>query len=126
MNKKQIQLGMNPSTAQGRLLKDLLFDFAVKDGHTCFRCGGMLSRDTFSVEHIKPWLDSEDPRGLFFDIDNIAYSHLSCNVGARRQGPMPMRGYTHGESGYRGGCRCAVCKSAYSSKRRRRYIATGR
>ena len=29
-----------------------------------------------------PWLDSINPKESFFDINNIAFSHLSCNVGA--------------------------------------------
>lgn len=82
--KKTLQLGMNPSTASGRLNKDLLFDFISKADHTCFRCGGELTRDTFSIEHKETWLDSSDPVALFFDLDNIAYSHLSCNISASR------------------------------------------
>jgi hypothetical protein len=75
--KKHNQLGMNAGTASHRLVRDLLFD-KIKDT-PCYHCGGVLSRDNFSVEHKKPWLDSEDPLGLFFDISNISYSHLSCN-----------------------------------------------
>lgn len=81
--KKQHQLGMNPSTASGRLVKDLLFSF-VKDT-PCFHCGGSLTRETFSIEHKTPWLDSEDPAGLFFDLDNISFSHHACNVSAARR-----------------------------------------
>lgn len=83
--KKAEQLGMNPSTASGRLIKDTLFKMAMEAGHTCFQCGEALTRDTFSIEHKEPWLDSEDPRGMYFDQDNIAFSHLSCNVKAARQ-----------------------------------------
>lgn len=84
-DKKQIQLGMNPSTASGRLMKDILFNFVVKTGSdTCHQCGEQISRENFSVEHKTPWLDSEDPVGLYFDLSNIAYSHLRCNVAARR------------------------------------------
>lgn len=82
MNKKEkkaSQLGMNPSSAYARLTRDLLFDFAVKAGHTCFRCKEPLTRGTFSVEHVEPWLDSSNPLEKFFDLDNVAYSHLSCN-----------------------------------------------
>ena len=130
MDKKQTQLGMNPSTANGRLVKDLLFAFAVEAGHMCFRCGLPLVRENFSVEHIVPWLDSEDPIGLFFDTNNIAYSHLPCNVGAARR--------TYAKCGtkqsYQKGCRCDLCKEAKSvslkkyyttEKRRARYLKTG-
>ena len=83
MNKKQLQLGMNPSTASGRLVKDLLFNL-VKDT-PCFHCGQALTRDTFSIEHKVPWLDSDSPVELFFDIDNITYSHNVCNIKAGRR-----------------------------------------
>lgn len=80
--KKTQQLGMNPGTASYRLLKDLLFNF-VKD-IPCHRCGSELDRESFSIEHKTPWLDSENPVELFFDLENISYSHKSCNSAARR------------------------------------------
>tara|TARA_B100001245_G_C22891839_1_gene429659 strand:- start:3040 stop:3405 length:366 start_codon:yes stop_codon:yes gene_type:complete len=112
MNTKQAQLGMNPSTAQGRLLKNLLFDFAIKAGHKCYRCGGELTRETFSIEHIIPWLNSDDPVELFFSIDNIAYSHLLCNIKDARKSKRtyPKK---HNLATYRNyGCRCGVCRAA--------------
>jgi hypothetical protein len=83
--KKQQQLGMSPGTASHRLVKDILFDFVVKAGHKCHRCGGELTRDTFSIEHKTAWLDSEDPVAAFFDLSNIAFSHMHCNSGASRK-----------------------------------------
>lgn len=85
MDKKQQQLGMNPSTAQHRLRMDLLFAFVKAAGHRCFRCGGELTRDSFSIEHKVPWLDTDDPKFNFFDPENIAYSHPACNFGAARR-----------------------------------------
>lgn len=82
--KKSAQLGMNVSTAGGRLTKDLLFQFVVNSGAKCHRCGGELTRDTFSVDHIIPWLHTDEPVKSFFDLSNIAYSHLSCNCGEAR------------------------------------------
>jgi len=84
-DKKTAQLGMSPSTASGRLVKDILFDFVEKSGYTCYHCGEQMTRETFSIEHKVPWLDSEDPVGLFFALDNIHYSHLSCNARAARR-----------------------------------------
>jgi hypothetical protein len=84
--KKRLQLGMDAGTASGRLLKSLLFHFATKAGEKCFRCGGELDRDSFTVDHKEAWLDSGDPVGLFFSVDNIAFSHWKCNVQARRTG----------------------------------------
>ena len=44
-----------------------------------------MERDNFSVEHVTPWLDSEDPVGLFFDLKNISFSHRNCNSSAARR-----------------------------------------
>ena len=83
--KKSQQLGMNAGTASYRLIKDLLFDFVEKNGHVCFRCKQKLNREDFSVDHIEAWLDSENPQQLFFDLNNIAYSHKTCNTSAARR-----------------------------------------
>lgn len=83
--KKSDQLGMNHSTASGRLVKDLLWNFIVETGfNKCSKCTKEMNRENFSIEHIEPWLDSDNPRELFFDISNIAYSHLSCNISSSR------------------------------------------
>ena len=83
--KKQMQLGMNASTASHRLVKDLLFSFVEKSGHVCHQCGKPMTRDDFSIEHKTPWLDSEKPQELFFDLNNIAFSHKWCNIAAARK-----------------------------------------
>lgn len=84
MDKKKLQLGMNPSTASGRLVKDILFSF-IKD-RPCCKCGQPMTRETFSIEHLVPWLDSNDPVKTYFDLDNIDFSHLKCNVSDARRG----------------------------------------
>jgi len=85
-DKKTEQLGMNASTASGRLQKDILWRLLCETGRTnCCRCKLQMTRDTFSIEHLTPWLDSEDPVGLFFDQSNIDFSHLKCNVAAARK-----------------------------------------
>lgn len=128
--KKQSQLGMNPSTASHRLVKDVLFKFVQLHHPNCYKCGKPLTRDTFSIEHKTPWLDSDDPVGLYFDLDNIDFSHLACNVGGRRKEPA-----RHGTaSKYSSGCRCAECTAAiakahrdsYTPERRKaKYLRTG-
>ena len=90
-DRKTLQLGMNPSTASNALKKSLMFSLAQKcEMDTCHQCGNLiLTAKELSVEHKTPWLDSEDPVGLFFDLGNIAFSHLSCNVAAgRKTGPV--------------------------------------
>jgi hypothetical protein len=84
MDKKQQQLGMNPSTAAHRLRVDLLFQFAIQLGYKCHHCDGELSRDTFSIEHKTAWIDAEDPKAMFFDLSNIGFSHLGCNSRNKR------------------------------------------
>lgn len=128
MDKKKKQLGMNPSTASGKLIKDILFDLIVKtDQNYCFHCKEEITRETFSVEHKEPWLDSEDPFGLYFDIENIAFSHLSCNSGAARRNKSPCGT----RKKYDNGCRCDSCtnvgrkalRDRYdSAKRRQKYL----
>lgn len=74
---------MSHSTASNRLIKDIIFNF-IKD-KPCCKCGESMSRQDFSIEHIVPWLDSEDPVKLFFDLENISYSHIKCNIGSARK-----------------------------------------
>ncbi|MCB1711155.1 MAG: HNH endonuclease [Candidatus Riesia sp.] len=85
-NKKKEQLGVAQGTARNKLIKKLMFSMAQELGKTsCYRCQKEIENiDNFSVEHKTPWLDSEDPKGLYFDLDNIAFSHLKCNVRASR------------------------------------------
>lgn len=76
---------MDPATASARLLRDLLWDCVCRSGRTCYRCGEEMTRESFSVDHKQPWLDSEAPVQMFFDLNNIAYSHKSCNYGDSRK-----------------------------------------
>lgn len=117
-DKKKKQLGMNPSTASGRLVKDLLWSFIQRTSQDkCCKCFEPMSRETFSIEHLTPWMDSDDPLSLYFDIDNIGFSHLRCNIIDARREKAP-----HGvESTYNKGCRCDECKSARSERSKREY-----
>lgn len=106
--KKKEQLGIDPGTAANRLRKSVLFSFAKRlDLNFCYQCGCEIEDiHRFTMEHKTPWLDSEDPVRLFFDIDNIAFSHASCNYSASRGRlgkPCPSL------TAYRKGCRCEGC-----------------
>lgn len=125
------QLGMDVGKANHKLVKDILWNFAVKlDMNKCFQCGEEMTRETFSIEHKIPWLHSDNPSDLFFDIDNISFSHLKCNIGAARKNLSSC-----GKIGqYRKGCRCELCveanrqrqKNWYNPERRRqRYLEKG-
>jgi len=115
---KKKQLGMDPGTASNRLKKTLMFELAKKlDMHWCFQCAAEIEHsDDMSVEHKTPWLHSEDPKGLFFDIENIAFSHKSCNYRASR-GNYP-KSLCPSVAAYRRGCRCEGCKKAKKEYRK--------
>jgi hypothetical protein len=87
--KKSSLLGVNISTATARLRKQLLFHYVMlANKHYCFRCGAEIDNiDDFSIEHCAPWMQADDAVGAFFDLNNIAFSHLSCNI-------------AHGSGGY--------------------------
>lgn len=113
-NKKTEQLGMPIGTASGKLRKAIIFDLLKQlNKNYCFQCGSEItSENELSIEHKVPYLDSKNPKELFFGLDNIAFSHLTCNVGARRQTRFAEHGtksmYTHGN------CRCEACTKANS------------
>lgn len=71
-------------TANNKLRKALLFDYAKRcDEDICFRCGLQIEViEDFSIEHKNAWSKAENPVEAFFDLNNIAFSHLSCNTGA--------------------------------------------
>lgn len=83
---RDAQLGMPYSKARNRLIKALLFSMAHKLGMgNCFRCGSDIDDiDNFSIEHKVPWMYSDDPISLFYDIENVVFSHQTCNAGAAR------------------------------------------
>lgn len=83
--KKSEQLGMNPGTANYQLTRSILFDLVCQLGKdTCYHCEEKILKDEFSIEHKVPWLDSDNPIDMFFDLDNISFSHLRCNRAAAR------------------------------------------
>lgn len=81
---KAKKLGMPFGTASSQLRKALLFSFAQKlKLDTCFQCADTIENiDQFSIEHKVPWFNSQTPIESFFDLSNIAFSHISCNVRA--------------------------------------------
>ena len=85
--KKSKQLGLNYSTAQHRLRKKIFFMLIQRlKLDECFQCNNLIVEiDDLSIEHKKPWLDV-DTR-LFWDMGNIAFSHIGCNSSAARYNP---------------------------------------
>jgi hypothetical protein len=80
------QLGMPRGTAANRLRKLVLFDVLKRHNENiCYQCGEQIeSADVLSIEHKKPW-ENVDVK-LFWDLSNIAFSHLLCNIKAARPG----------------------------------------
>ena len=96
MQERARQLGIPYGTARNMLNKRIMFSMVQRLGlDTCHRCGQPIEDvDDLSVEHKKAWLYEPNARELFFDLDNIAFSHHKCNSGASRN--------KLGSSGYRG------------------------
>jgi len=68
------------STATFKLRKKILFHLLKKHQEdVCSQCGKKIETiEELSIEHLKPWEGiSVD---LFWDIENIAFSHIRCNV----------------------------------------------
>lgn len=86
-------LGMPRGTAFNRLRKGIMFSLIVRLGEDdCYRCGRLIeSADDLSVEHKVPWeRDNGKAKELFFDLENIAFSHLKCNIGAAEFTPARL------------------------------------
>lgn len=88
------QLGMSHGTAANRLRKNILFSFAQRlKEDICFKCGKQIeSVEELSIEHKQPWENRS--ADLFWDLNNIAFSHLGCNkphenngTGTYKEGP---------------------------------------
>lgn len=127
-DKKRLQLGQDPSTAANKLKKMILFQLVQNTKcDRCYQCSEKIkTAEELSIEHIIPWLDSENPKELFFDISNIAFSHLKCNIAASRKIEAK-----HGtRQKYKKGCRCEICKTAVTLEtafyRAKRKVKTGK
>lgn len=126
--KKSKQLGVNYSTASHRLIKDIMYDLLVRLGkNKCFHCGKDMTRGTYSVEHKTAWLDSHNPIELFFDLDNISFSHLSCNISRARKLKVPHSDETlkDMQKKYKQNYLSKLTKEEKSKTRREKYLRTG-
>ena len=109
-------LGIPWSTARSRLYKIVLFDLLQQfDLERCFRCGQQIEKiDDLSIEHKQPWRSATEPAISFFELENIAFSHLGCNssvnTGGRRNGEYCHRGHELGSPDENGWRKCQTCK----------------
>ena len=80
--RKSRLLGLPIGTATHRLRKTIMFMMAQKLGlDTCHCCRQKIeTANVFSIEHKESWQLSDNPYEKFFDLRNIAFSHLKCNI----------------------------------------------
>ena len=89
--RKSEKLGMPFGTAQHRLRKNIIFELAERLSLTrCYRCETLIMRvEDLSIEHKDSWEKAPHPQKLFFDLDNIAFSHVNCNSRNGRKYMVP-------------------------------------
>ena len=118
-------LEMSYGTANSRLRKMIIFNLLVRHNENiCFQCGEVIENiDDLSIEHKKPWLGRD--KSLFWDLDNIAFSHLRCNTHAHKVSKgnsicstcgkeLPLESFSKNKSRLRGvESNCKECRSIY-------------
>jgi DNA-binding CsgD family transcriptional regulator len=79
--KKKKLLGMSHGKAAHRLWRAIMFRLIQQTKQdTCYRCNKPIETlEEFSIEHKEPWQHAKNPREVFFDLNNIAFSHKICN-----------------------------------------------
>ena len=99
-------IGMPFGTAAHRLRKIIMFDLVKQlNLNFCYRCGSLIENiEDFSIEHKKPWLHKDVK--LFWDLNNIAFSHLKCNIYNKPKNRIE----TLGEDCKKGFHWCSNCK----------------
>lgn len=90
---KARQLGMPYGTAANRLRKKILFSLVKEAGLAiCYRCKKRIVEiENFTIDHKVPWLYSRSPVAMFFDLDNVAFSHAFCNNSVGRRQVINLR-----------------------------------
>lgn len=85
--KKHDVLGVSISSASYKLRKMVLFDILRRHNENiCYRCGKTIDNvDELSMDHKIDWLNAPNAKELFWDMDNIAFSHLKCNTVAGQE-----------------------------------------
>lgn len=101
---KEAVLGMPFGTACGRLRRIMMFELLRRHRENmCFRCGGSIDgADDLTLEHKQSW--QTNGAALFWDVNNIAFSHARCNI---------RDGYVRREI-VDGKLWCSSCKQSFS------------
>lgn len=119
-NLKKVELlGMAHGTANGRLRKTIMFMLAQRCGmDTCYRCADKIETcEELSIEHKDEWERAADPVLAFFNLENIAFSHLACNI---RAAGKPTKRYASSKEQKLAGFRRHYERSADALNARRR------
>jgi len=122
--KRVALLGISPSAATGRLRKAIILRLLQRLGEAnCFRCSGKIDTpEDLTIDHKRNWLNADV--ALFWDLENIAFSHPRCNSKANGQSERTHcpRGHKYGDPGTyvdkNGHRKCLTCIAA-SVKRSR-------
>lgn len=135
---KKALLGMPYGTACAILRKSIIFWLAGENGMlNCYRCKKPIENiKDFSIEHKLPWQKETEPNKSFFDIENIAFSHIKCNIGGHNRSKTTCKnGHPYNRIAKRGERICRIChnaemvefrKSNYTKeKRHKQHIRTG-
>jgi hypothetical protein len=147
--RKAETLGMPGGTANNRLKKKIIYTLllmlkdyrekfgSIVEGETedskwyypatkwlpyCSVCGKEIaSEDDMTIEHIKPWEGRENGKDLYWDLDNIGFSHSWCNrphIAVLVPKPL-VHGWSNGYN--KKGCRCDICKEGARKHNLQRY-----
>lgn len=81
-NQRKAELLGEPfGTANNKLRKIVLYELAKQLSLLdCYRCGKFMVIKDFSIDHKERWGVADDPIKVFYDIENIAFSHGVCNT----------------------------------------------
>lgn len=75
---------MSHGKAAHILRREMMFSLLCRlDENFCCRCGALIeSSAEMSIEHMVPWESAPLPIEAFLDLDNVGFSHRSCNYAA--------------------------------------------
>lgn len=108
--RKAETLGMNASTANSLLRRNIIFELLTgtrwMDWGVCYKCkDAIMSPEELSIEHKQPWEGRENGKELYWDLENIDFSHKRCNTPHRYVGGIGRRIQSPEGQVY-----CTVCK----------------
>lgn len=80
--KYESQLGTSLGKARNELYNKVLLNYAQQSNNDmCSKCNSKIEHHSdLSIDHIKPWRNSEKAHELYFDLDNVSLAHKNCNT----------------------------------------------